>query len=121
MAEEANRACYKVIRAGHRGALTRLMKEIDKVMAVEMLNYEHHDKLDVMYQQLESKAKVLGKLDNDIMKFCELGDIEREDQESDAITTKIIEYKARIESVKRPVNTSKTAQPTPIPLKLFPL
>ena len=65
-----------------------------------MLNNEHYHKLDVMYRQLESKAKVLGELDNDIMKCCELGDIEREVQESDAITTKIIEYKTRIESVK---------------------
>ena len=49
-----------------------------------------------MYRQLESKAKVLADLDNDIMKCCELGDIKREVQESDAIATKIIEYKARI-------------------------
>ena len=113
MAEEANRERYKAIRAGHRGALTRLTKEIDEVMAMEMLNNEHHHKLDVMYRQLESKAKLLGELDNDIMKCCDLGDIEREVQESNAITTKIIEYKARIESVKRPVNTSEIVRPAP--------
>ena len=64
MAEEANHEHYKVIQSRHRGALMRLTKEIDKVMAVEMLNNEHHHKLDVMYQHLESKAKVLGELDN---------------------------------------------------------
>ena len=101
MGEEANRECYKAIRAGHRGALTRLTKEIDDVMTVETMSDEHYHKLDVMYRQLESKAKVLADLDNDIMKFCELGDIERQVQESDAI-------EARIESVKRPVNTTET-------------
>ena len=72
---------------------------------------EHYYKLDVMYRQLESKAKVLADLDNDIMKCCELGDIERKVQESDAIAIKIIEYKARIKSVKRPVNTTETVLP----------
>ena len=100
MVEEANRECYKAIQAGHRGALTRFTKKIDKVMAVEKLSDEHYHKLDMMYRQLESKAKVLADLDNDIMKCCELGDIEKEVQESDAIATKIIECKARIESVK---------------------
>ena len=98
-------------RAGHRGALTRLTKEIDDVMAVETMSNEHYHKLDVMYRQLESKVKVLADLDNDIMKCCELGDIERQVQESDAIATKIIKYKARIESVKQPVNTTETVRP----------
>ena len=80
MGEEANRECYKAIRAGHRGALTRLNKEIDDVMAVETMSDKNYHKLDVMYQQLELKAKVLADLDNDIMKCCDLGDIEREVQ-----------------------------------------
>ena len=80
-------------------------------MAVEKLSDEHYHKLEVMYQQLESKAKVLADLGNDIMKCCELGDIEREVQDSDAIATKIIEYKARIESVKRPVQTTEIVRP----------
>lgn len=88
-------------------------KEIDKVMVMENLNNEHHHKLDVMYRQLESKNKVLGELNNDIMKCWNLRDIKREVQESNAITTNIIEYKARIESVKRPVNTSKIVRLAP--------
>ena len=49
MGEEANRERYKAIRAGHRGALTRLTKEIDDVMTVETMSDEHYHKLDVMY------------------------------------------------------------------------
>ena len=82
MAEEVNCECYKAIWAGHQGALTRFTKEIDEVMAVEMLNNKHHHKLDEMYWQLESNARVLGELDNDIMQCCDLGDIERDVQES---------------------------------------
>ena len=93
MSEETNRERYKAIRAGHRGVLMRLTREIDEVMGVETLGDKHHHKLDVMYRQLESKAKILSELDNDVMKCCELGDIEREVQEYDAIATKIIEYK----------------------------
>ena len=58
MGEEANHERYKAIRAGHRGALTRLTKEIDDVMAVETISDENYHKLDVMYQRLELKAKV---------------------------------------------------------------
>ena len=80
-------------------------------MAVETMSDEHYHKLDMIYRQLESRAKVLADLDNNIKKCCELGDIEMEVQVSDAIATKIIEYKARIESVKRPVNTTETVHP----------
>ena len=92
MGEETNHEHYKAIWAGHRGALMRLTKEIDDVMAVEALRDEHYHKLDVMYWQLESKAKVLADLDNDVMKCYELGDIKREVQESNAIAIKIIKY-----------------------------
>ena len=81
-------------------------------MAMETMSDEHYHKLDVMcYRQLELKAKVLADLYNDIMRCCELGDIERQVQDSDAIATKIIEYNARIESVKRPVNNTETVCP----------
>lgn len=47
--------------------MTRLTKEIDEVMAVEMLNNEHHHKLDMIYRQLESNARVLGEFDNGVV------------------------------------------------------
>ena len=53
MGEEANCERCKARWAGHRGALTRLTRERDKVRAVEMLNNEHYHKLDVMYRQME--------------------------------------------------------------------
>ena len=92
MGEEANREHYKAIRAEHRGALMKITKEIDDVMAVEALSDKHYHKLNVMYWQLESKAKVLADLDNEVMKCYELGDIKKEVQESDAITIKITKY-----------------------------
>ena len=41
MGEEANREHYKAIRAVHRGALMKITKEIDDVMAVEALSDKH--------------------------------------------------------------------------------
>ncbi|XP_065886111.1 uncharacterized protein [Dysidea avara] len=106
MTEEANHNRYKAYRAGHRGALTRLTKEIDEVLASKTLNEEHRHKLNIVHQQLEVKAKVLTELDNDVMKCCELGEIEREVQEADVIAAKIIEYKAKLKSVMRPANNT---------------
>jgi len=68
MGEEGNYDHYKAIRARYRGALMRLTKEIDNVLAAEMLNNGQHHKLNVAHQQLGAKAKVLIKLDSDIMK-----------------------------------------------------
>ena len=56
MSEDYDR--YKAIRARYRGALTRLTKEIDEVMFVEMLNEEHYHKLNIMHHQLEAKELI---------------------------------------------------------------
>ena len=72
----------------------RLTKEIDNVMEVKTLSNVHYH---MMYRQLESKNNVLADLDNYIMKCCEVEDIDTQVQDSDAIATKVLEYKARIE------------------------
>ena len=76
----------------------------NKVLVVEMLSNEHHHKLNVMYRQLGSKAKVLAELDNDIVN-SEI--LKGRSKNLMKITTKIIKYKAPIEFVKQPMNTTK--------------
>ena len=76
------------------------------------LNEEHRHKLNIVHRQLEAKAKVLAELDNDVMKCCELGEIEREVQEADVIAAKIIEYKAKLESIMRPANNTDPTRVT---------
>ena len=83
----------------------RLTKEINEVISVEMLNEEHYHKLSIMLCQLEAKDKMLTDLDRDIMKCCDLSEIEKEAQEADVIAAKIIEYKTNLESVKRPTTS----------------
>jgi len=70
-------------------------------MSVEVLNEEYYHKLNIMHRQLEAKDKMLTDLDGDIMKCCDLSEIEKEVQEADVIAAKIIEYKTKLESVKR--------------------
>ena len=110
MSEECNR--YKAIRAGHRGALTRLAKEIDEVMTVGMMSEEHYHKLNILRHQLEAKDKTLTELDRDIMKCCELSEIEKEVQDADVIAAKVIECKTKLESVKRPATTTEPVRST---------
>ena len=104
--------CYKAVRAGHRGALTRFMKEINEVMSVEVLNEEDYQKLNTMHRQLETKDKMLTDLDRDIIKCCDLSEIEKKVQEADVIAAKIIEYKTKLESVKRPITSIEPTRTT---------
>jgi len=47
------------------------------------------------------------------MKCCDLSQIEKEVQEADVIAAKVIEYKTKLESIKRPATTT---EPTRIPV-----
>ena len=73
----------KAVRRAHRGVITKLTREIDKILALESLNYEdHHTRLRVLYRQLKTKSAVLEELDKEIFSCCELTDIEGENEEA---------------------------------------
>jgi len=63
-----------------------------------MFNKEHYHKSYILHCQLEVKNKTL---DGDIMKCCNLFEIEKEVLEADMIATKIIKFKVKLESIKR--------------------
>ena len=81
------------IRGGHRGVVTKIVKEVDDLLSAEgPMNAERVSRLNVKLQQLEVKLKVLSDIDKDILSKCNVEDIEREINESETVIAKIMDY-----------------------------
>ena len=104
----------RAIQGEHRGGVTRLTKQIDDLLAVELVG-ESIAKLSVLLQQLNNKFDKLQVIDHDIMNVCKLKEIERELEESEVTTAKVLDYKTGQRSPvldhshKKPYNGSRTS------------
>ena len=85
------------IRGGHRAVTTKIICDVDEMLAGEgLLEAEQLKQLSVKMQQLDGKLKVLSDIDKEILDKCEMDTIEREVDESEAISAKILQCKQRI-------------------------
>ena len=60
----------KAVRGGHRGVLTKLVKEVDELLEVTPLSSEAATRLNIVHEQLEGKMMVLTNLDGEIVALC---------------------------------------------------
>ena len=84
----------RAVRRANRGVL---VKEVDEIIGTEPLTDEGTARLKVIFKQLEGKATIIIEFDREICSLCEEGDVEREVEEAENITAKIIDYKCRID------------------------
>ena len=106
MSDEEQRAKLvrlKTVREGNCGVVTKLCREIDTVLAEESFNTDPTivSRLNVIHEQLNGKMKQFSNLDREIVMLCPIEEIEREIEDSEAITAKIIEAKRKIQSALR--------------------
>ena len=99
----------KAVRAGHRGVITKLTRELDEALTSSPATGEKVGHLNVVYEHLQSKLTVLQKIDNDILALCAVDDIEGEIDESEIITARILDYRKRIEVFIKPSSETATA------------
>ena len=100
----------KLIRQGHRGVLTKLIREVETLL-------ESHepevDRLKIICEQLDGKLKVFTSLDGEILELCPEDDIEWEIEESEATTAKFIGVKRKINlALKSPQEVPPVMPPT---------
>jgi len=95
----------RAIRRGNRGVITKLTKEVDDLLSKSELDAEAKARLRVIFEQLEGKSKLLSNLDSEVLSLCGMDDIEREIDESEVITAKVIELKRRVDSAVNPPTT----------------
>ena len=91
----------KTVRGGNCGVVMKLCSEIETVLAEESFGTDPSkvSRLNVIHKQLDGKMKQFSILDGEIVALCPIDEIEREIEDSEAITAKIIEAKRRIQSV----------------------
>ena len=86
----------RAIRLGNRGVVTKLTREVDNLLSKPELDTEATARLKVIFEQLEGKSKLLTNLDSEVLGLCLMDDIEKEIDESETITAKVIELKRRV-------------------------
>ena len=100
----------RLIRRGHRGVLTKLIKEIDTL--VEPVEPEI-DRLRIISEQLDGKLKVFSILNGEIVALCPEEDVDREIEDTESITAKIIGAKRKVdEALKRENSHGSPTRPS---------
>ena len=96
----------RAIRGGHHGVVTKLIKEVDELLATgETFTAEQRTLLQVKQQQLDSKLKVLDDIDKQILDKCETSQIEQEITEAEVVSAKILLRYLRVNSTfRKPLN-----------------
>ena len=97
----------KAIRAAHRGVCTKLEKETYDLLSEE-LNGEETSRLEVISCLLEAKQRSLNDIDTEITSLCELSEISKEIEDSEA---RIITCRKRIKDSKQVVSNEQPSSP----------
>ena len=84
--------------------------------ATEPLDASVRNRLNVIKQQLEGKLSTLDGMNKDILERCDPGVIVTEIEESDAIVTKVISCKFKIDELLAVTSSSTSAHPSPAPV-----
>ena len=89
----------KAVRGGHRGVTTKLIRETDELLAMTTIPTEGRTRLGIIHKQLCMKSELLSGLNQEIISFCEVSEIDGEIEEAETITARIIECQAKIEKL----------------------
>ena len=76
--------------------LTKLTREIEGLVDSTEPEPNQVSRLKIIYEQLEGKMKVFSNLDGEIVALCPENDIEREIEDLESITVKIIEARRKL-------------------------
>ena len=88
----------KKVRRGHRAVLTKLTREIESLVEPAEPEPSQVSRLKIIYEQLDGKRKVFSNLDGEIVALCPEEEIEREIDDSESVTAKIIEARRKIDT-----------------------
>ena len=96
----------------------KLTRELDEALT-GTASGEKVGRLNVIYEQLQNKLNVLQKINNEVLAVCLVKDIEREIEDSEGVSARILDYKWQIEVFLKPPSASaiivSTHPPVPAP------
>jgi len=104
---------HRAVRGGHRGAVTKLCRELDAIVedGSFIIDSMKVSCLTIICEQLDAKWKALSTLDGEIVSLCPLTELERELNDSESIEVKLLETRHKISSYvrKRPSEAASTS------------
>ena len=110
MAEELQK--HSAVRRANRGVVTKLTKEVDTLLAEEPVTSEKIARLNVIFDLLENKLKLLNEINHQMLSLCKVDDVPGEVDESEVILDKVMDYRCRISAaVRDPSAASLTHTP----------
>ena len=100
MAHKEKLERLKASRGAHRGAVTKVIKEVEKILGpienTAPLEPAAASRLNVLRLTLEQKQRLLERYDQEILDVCEVENIEKEIGDSDAVSLNIVSTQSRI-------------------------
>ena len=104
----------RAIRGGHQGVITKLVHKAEEIVttATVSLDASSRNRLNVIKQRLYGKLSILDEMNKDILGCCDAAVIVTEIEESDAIVTKVISCKLKIDEFLA-ITSSHTSTPLP--------
>ena len=112
MGEEVIR--LRATRAGNRSVVTKLVSEVEQISHVE-LNAKARDRLKRIAFMLDQKAQLLSGLNEQILALCQVEEIEKDIEDADEFTMRIMDTKAEISMMTTPsLTTMETPPPSTI-------
>ena len=74
--------------------ITKLTRELDELLVnTDEPAGDKVGRFNVIYEQLQNKLTVLQKIDDEVLTVCSVELIEREIEESEAVSAKVLDYK----------------------------
>ena len=125
MAEELQRA--KAKRAGNRAVITKLTKEADNIIKEGQehglpFSLSKTNRLHTINAMLEEKISIVKDLDEQVLSRCDVGEIEKEIEDSNEILSCVLDIQRCISQqlsatpvLSAPQNTSSTVVEEPVP------
>ena len=93
----------KRIRAGHRGSTTRMLRELDELLAADTLKKARLAQLKL---SLQEKLDTLKQIDGEIIELTEEGDLENEIQQADTFKDSVYSAMVRLQEAVKETGTA---------------
>ena len=117
--EEESLQRLKRIRRGNRSKTTKLINEAYEFMqqhpSPDELDPEIRNKLEIKAQSIQQKKEYISQLDNEIIKKCNLNEIDHEVDETTDVSTRIDESLAKLKNYLNKYGNSEERTTTQSP------
>ena len=101
MAHKEKLERLKASRGAHRGSVTKVNKEVEKILGpienTAPLEPAAASRLNILRLTLEQKQRLLERYDQEILDVCEVENIEKEIGDSDTVSLNIVSTQSRIQ------------------------